>query len=286
MFNCWQILKKMNEIIQALTRLRDISVENQRLILNDLNSLLANCTQDLYDTNTKFTDAGLFEKLILQIINHNLSISNLSKGASINIRRTDVIYNDLTAIYSVARLQIETFVNLSYLFFIDIDISKELRICIYKIQGLNQQIHLTKHHSKTHKQVSKMRNELAKELRDLRRLDEFKLASKKQKKNYIKPKFARLIKPEEVYDLIKIGDLSKTHSLYSNHIHSEYISIRQLNSAFNNPNESFDSISTVLILCSRITCSVIRNLVTNYKLENESFSKKEGVLGQIIQILK
>lgn len=275
----------MKEFIQAFKQLNDTSVKNQRIILSDLNSLLADCTQDLYDTNTKFSDAGLFEKLIIQIINHNLSIYNLSKGANISIKKTNILYNDITAVYSIARLQIETYVNLSYLFFIDIGISQELRICIYKIQGLNQQILLTKHHPKTHPQISKMRNELAKELRKLRSLEEFKLASRKQKRNYIKPKYARLIKPVEVYDLMKIGDLSKTHSLYSNHIHSEYISIRQLNSAFKNQNESLEGFSTVLMICSRITSSIIKNLVTKYKLENESFAKKDKVIREMIKLL-
>lgn len=275
----------MKELIQAFEQLNDTSVKNQRIILYDLNSLLADCTQDLYDTKTKFPDAGLFEKLIIQIINHNLSISNLSKGANISIKKTNILYNDITAVYSIARLQIETYVNLSYLFFIDVGISQELRICTYKIQGLNQQILLTKHHSKTHPQVLKMRNELAKELRNLRSLEEFKLASRKQKRNYIKPKYARLIKPTEVYDLMKIGDLSKTHSLYSNHIHSEYISIRQLNSAFKNQNESLEGFSTVLMICSRITCSIIKSLVTKFKLENESFAKKDKVIGEMIKIL-
>jgi hypothetical protein len=73
-----------------------------------------------------------------------------------------------------------------------------------------------------------MRNELAQELRNLRKLEEYKKATFSIREKYINPKYTRLMKPEEVFQLIQIGKLSRTHSLYSNHIHFEYINIRQL----------------------------------------------------------
>ncbi len=263
-----------------------MSLDNQRKILLELNSLLGNCIQDLYDFKVGFDNAGLLEKLLIQIIKHNASLVNISKGFKINIRSVDLNMNDLTAIYTVGRLQIETFVNLSYLFFIDFDIPDNLKICVYKIQGLNQQISLANHHPKDLKQVKKMRDELAAELRTLRKIKEYKIASKKQKAKYTKPRYARLKKPEEIYSLIHLGDLSKTHSLYSNHIHSEYISIRQLNSSINNKNENSSSSSTVLFICSRITSLVIENLVSKYELENGSYSKKSKILAEVIEVLK
>ncbi|WP_242179473.1 hypothetical protein [Polaribacter marinus] len=271
--------------MKALLSLIDMSLENQRSILIELNSLLADCTQDLFDLGIKFENAGLLEKLLIQIIKHNLSIATLSKGSYIKIRENELMMDDLTAVYSIARLQIETFVNLSYLFFLEFEISQELRISIYKIQGLNQQISLTSKHSKKFEPVAKMRNELAEELKKLRNLSEFKLASKKEKTKYTKPRYARLKKPDEIYDMIKIGDLSKTHSLYSNHIHSEYISIRQLNSAIQNTEQISNSISTVIILCSRITSLVITNFTSKYEIENNSFSKKSDILGEKIDAL-
>lgn len=188
--------------------------------------------------------------------------------------------DDLTAVYTVARLQIETFVNLSYLFFLDFDISDALKVCVYKIQGLNQQIALTKKHPKDLAQVKKMRDELAEESR---KLEEYHRASKKEKLQFQNPRYARLKKPGEIYDLIKIGDLSRTHSLYSNHIHSEYISIRQLNSSIENENAS--SFSTVLFICSRMTSLVLHNLVTRYEIEKGFYSKKSDVLTEAIQVL-
>jgi hypothetical protein len=274
-----------NSRLKALLSLIDMSLENQRSILIELNSLLADCTQDLFDLGIKFENAGLLEKLLIQIIKHNLSIATLSKGSYIKIRENELMMDDLTAVYSIARLQIETFVNLSYLFFLEFEISQELRISIYKIQGLNQQISLTSKHSKKFEPVAKMRNELAEELKKLRNLSEFKLASKKEKTKYTKPRYARLKKPDEIYDMIKIGDLSKTHSLYSNHIHSEYISIRQLNSAIQNTEQISNSISTVIILCSRITSLVITNFTSKYEIENNSFSKKPDILGEKIEAL-
>lgn len=272
-----------NSKLQALLVLNDMSLDNQTNLLLELNSLLGNCTQDLFDFKLKFENAGLLEKLLIQIIKHNSSLINLSQGSAIQIRGQDLRMDDLTAVYTVARLQIETFVNLSYLFFLDFDISDTLKVCVYKIQGLNQQIALTQKHPKDLAQVKKMRTELAEELIKLRNLEEYQKASKKEKLQLRKPRYARLKKPGEIYDLIKIGYLSRTHSLYSNHIHSEYISIRQLKSSIESENAS--SFSTVLFICSRMTSLVLHNLVTKYKIENSSYSKKSDLLTEAIQVL-
>ena len=143
--------KHMNEqkdIILALLSLNDLSLVNQRKILEELNLLLAEYTQDLYEFKIKFENAGLFEKLLFQIIFHNSSLSNLTEGTSLNIRDKNIKVSDMTAIYSLARLQIETFVNLSYIFFLDSEYSNNLRAYVYKIQGLRKQIYLTIKHQK------------------------------------------------------------------------------------------------------------------------------------------
>lgn len=46
--------------IEALLLINDLSLSNQKAILSKLNSLLIECTQDLYDNRIKFEDAGLF----------------------------------------------------------------------------------------------------------------------------------------------------------------------------------------------------------------------------------
>lgn len=160
--------------IEALLLINDLSLSNQKAILSKLNSLLIECTQDLYDNRIKFEDAGLFEKLLFQIIFHNETILTLTSGKLIEIRDKQLKINDLTAVYSIARLQIETFINLSYIFFIDSEYSKEIRAYAYKIQGLRKQIDLAKKHPKDFEPIKKMRNELAEELRKIRKLDEFK----------------------------------------------------------------------------------------------------------------
>lgn len=278
-------MSEQNDKIKALLSINDTSLINQREILEELNTFLADCTQDLHEFEIKFENAGLFEKLLFQILYHNSSLSNLSKGSSIKVRDKKINVNDMTALYSLARLQIETFVNLCYIFFLDIDYSKNLRAYVYKIHGLRKQIFLTKKHLKDFEPVSKMRNELAQELRNIRKLDEFKNATFSVKEKFINPKYARLITPVEVFKLIQIGDLSRTHSLYSNHIHSEYISIRQLNSALKKGNESESSFSTVLSICSRITSLVIANLNSQYKLKEGSYSKAPTLLIKLVESL-
>lgn len=278
-------MSEKDQKLTALLSINNMSLIHQREILEELNSFLANCTQDLFEYAIKFENAGLFEKLLFQIVYHNSSLINLSKGSLIEVRNKSFKVNDMTAVYSLARLQIETFVNLSYIFFLDIDYSKNLRAYVYKIHGLRKQIFLTQKHSKDFKPVLKMRNELAEELKSIRKLEEYKNASLPLKEKFINPKYARLITPVEVYELIQIGNLSNTHSLYSNHIHSEYISIRQLNSALKNSNEGESSFSTVMLICSRITSLVIANINNQYKLKDGTFSKAPNKLINLVECL-
>lgn len=276
----------MNEqrtVIEALILINDLSLSNQKSILSELNSLLTECTQDLYDNGIRFEDAGLFEKLLFQIICHNESLLTLTNGNLIKFRQQQLKINDLTAVYSIARLQIETFINLSYIFFIDSEYSKEIRAYVFKIQGLRKQIELTQKHPKDFEPIKKMRNELAVELRKIRKLVEFRKVPFSFRKKFIYPSFARLIKLEDIYPLIKIGNLSRSHSLYSNHIHSEYISIRQLKSAVNDNSQYESSFSTVTLLCSRITSLVIINMVEQYELEKGSYSKAPLILKKVIE---
>lgn len=276
----------MNEqraVIEALLLVSDFSLSNQKAILSELNYFLIECTQDLYDDGIKFEDADLFEKLLFQIIFHNETLLTLTNGKLINVRDKQLKINDLTAVYSIARLQIETFINLSYIFFVDSEYSKEIRACVYKIQGLRKQIELTKKSPKEFEPIQKMRNELAEELRKIRKLDEFKKVPFSKRKTFIHPSHARLIKLDKIYPLIKIGNLSKDHSLYSNHIHSEYISIRQLKSAVNDNSQYESSFSTVTLLCSRITSLVITNMVEQYELKKSSYSKASLKLKKVIE---
>ncbi|GAA4242151.1 hypothetical protein [Winogradskyella damuponensis] len=271
--------------LKALLSINDASLLNQREILKDLNTLLADCTQDLHEFGIKFENAGLFEKLLFQILYHNSSLINLTKGSTIIVRDKNININDMTAVYSLARLQIETFVNLSYMFFLNIDYSKNLRAYVYKIHGLRKHIFLNQKYPKDFLPITKMRNELAQELRNIRKLEEFKTANFAKREKFINPKHARLITPNEVYELIQIGNLSRSHSLYSNHIHSEYISIRQLNSSLKKSKESVESFSNILLTCSRITSLVIVNMNSYYNFKEGSYSKASTLLIKIVESL-
>lgn len=270
-------------VIEALLLINDLSLFNQKSILSELNSLLTECTQDLHDNKIKFEDAELLEKLLFQVIFHNETLLTLTNGKLIKVRDKQMKINDLTAVYSIARLQIETFINLSYIFFVNSEYSKELKAYVFKIQGLRKQIELTKKHPKDFEPIQKMRNELAEELRKIRKLDEFNKVSFSKRKKFTNPTYARLIKLDEIYQSIKIGNISIIHSLYSNHIHSEYISIRQLKSAVNNNSQYESSFSTVTLLCSRITSLVITNIIEKYDLEKSSYSKAPLILKKIIE---
>ena len=265
----------------------DTSLINQREILEELNSFLAECTDDLHKFGIEFENSDLFEKLLIQILFHNSSLTNLSKGSEIEVRDESFKVNDISAAYSLTRLQIDTFVSLCYIFFLDIGYSKNLRAYVYKIHGLRKQICLTQKHPKDFEPVSKMRKELAQELKKIRKLEEFKNASFSVREKFINPKDDRLITLVEVYKSMQIGDLSRIrslYSLYSNHIHSGYISIRQLIPA-GNESEISCIFSEVLLKCSRMTSLVIANMNSQYELKEGSYSKAPSIMIKLVESL-
>ncbi|MEI6864938.1 MAG: hypothetical protein V5787_02645 [Flavicella sp.] len=71
--------------------------------------------------------------------------------------------------------------------------------------------------------------------------------------------------------------------MYSNHIYSEDISIRQLKSAVNDNSQYENSFSTVTLLCSRITSLVITNMVEKHELKKSSYSKAPLKLKKVIE---
>ncbi|WP_272149187.1 hypothetical protein [Tenacibaculum aiptasiae] len=249
------------------------SIDNQSLILNKLNELLGECIQDLFDNNYQCYECSIYEKLLIQMLYHNSTILNISNISFINIRDKKVGVSDLTALYSVARLQIETFINLSYLFFIDNTINSNFRINIYKIHGIKKQLKMNEKHSKYHPAIKKMRKELASELLKLRKSLSYIEADKKSKEKYINPKHARLLRPPYIYELMESGDISRLYSLYSNHIHSEYVSVRQLNSTFNNFEEFNKLASITIFLCSRLTSIILSSFNKKHSFEINSYSK-------------
>ncbi|MEO2052980.1 MAG: hypothetical protein ABGX00_14580 [Allomuricauda sp.] len=274
----------MNEELSALLLLRDMTENNQKKILADLNSFLIESTQDLYDFNVTFEDAGLLEKLLIQIIFHNSSLMNLTEGSKIPIRDKTLQIKDLTAVYSIARLQIDSFINLSYLFFMESEYPQNLRVYVYKIHGLRRQLLLNKKHPKRSNQILKIRRELAEEIRKLRTTRRYLDASFKEREKFVEPKYAKLLKSEEVLKVQEFYNLERLYSLYSNHIHGEYIGIRQLNSSLKEQNVFENNIASVLQTCCLITSSTIMNLVSKFGIENGYYSKAPSILKKIVEV--
>lgn len=274
----------MKTLFDVFKIMSDKSLESQLPILEMLNEVLGDLTQDLKEFNFKHEEAGLFEILLIQTILHNASIITLSKGSTIRVRSTSHELKDLTGVYSIARLQIETFYVISSLFFTKESDDTNLKAVVYKIHGLRKQLHLNNHHPKTFEPVHRIRKELAAELFKLRRIKEYQESLNKQK--FEKPQFAKLEKPESILRKVRVGNLISSHSLYSNHIHSEYIGIRQFNSTYKTKSQNMDdSISTVVEQCSRLTAAIICHVNRMARIEGGTISNLAKDKKLIIDIL-
>lgn len=259
----------MTPAIRALLKISDKTIINQQDILSSLNNILADYLQDLFDRKVEIAQGGLFEKLSFQIVLHNSSLLKLSESRILSIKEKKIEQFDISGIYTLCRLQFESFINLVYLYFIAHEIPNEIRISVYKIHGLRKQLSLTSHHEKSHPAIAKIRNEISTELQAMRNNRFFVKSKAKEKEKFVNPTYARLAKPLEVLRKINLSSMYDLYLLYSNHIHAEYIGMRQLNSAMNGSSSVKDSISTTLLMCSRLTAVTIQ-------LFNKRFALKES----------
>jgi hypothetical protein len=216
------------------------------------------------------------ESKLLRVAFANQSILNLTNGIKLKISAKEINTRDVFSIYSLSRMQIESFLMLFYLFFDNItDEEKDFRYELYKLHGLIKQSKF----KATKKESFEKRELVLAEIEDVKdkliKNDIFIFANEKEQRNYLKGSKAKIHSSEILFE--KIGfttlNIDGIWSLYSNHIHSEHIGDRQFNSMFKEKMSTDDETVSVTMINSVLTAKLCCFLIDSCKLAEDKFNR-------------
>lgn len=226
-------VKHLEELSEAF-KTKDIvtQLSDFKMMTNSLFKL----TQSLFDNNekTKYFHSELENKYFRYgIANH--SIVKLMSGNEFKLIDLEIKITDLFSIFSITRMQIESYALMFYLFYEDItENEKDFRYDIYKLHGLSKQC---KFKVKSEKNIEK-RDKILTEIEILKEkiseFETFKNSSEKEQKDFLKPGRAMLSFSKQLLKRsgLESSRIDEMWDLYSNYAHSEYISDRQFNSIY------------------------------------------------------
>jgi len=233
----------------------------------ELNKWFLEILQSLHESKSgvKFFQSELEGKYV-RFSFANQSLLELYKGSTYNIRKQESKAIDLHSIYSICRMQIESFIMIIYLFYDQItEDEKEYRYLIYKLHGLIKQSRFNvrfRQHLKMKADilnaVEKIRTELSKS-----KYDRFSHLVK----NPLKPRNAKYLTTKECFTMAKLekGRVNDYWGVLSNHLHSEHISDRQFNFYSENPKLFEDQITLSIEVCMILTSRLIMELSNEFK---------------------
>ncbi len=255
---------------QILIKKIDSDNVNIRIeLLTKLTSGLFRITQNLFDKKVqiKYNEADLESKIIrFGYTNH--TITNLLQGTNINLLGNYIKNIDLFSVYSIMRLQIESFIMIYYLVFDEISSEeKEYRYNIYKLHGLQKQYNVKVYTPEGIKLKEKINDDIQKIIASLKETVQYKEASKAEKEKILEPPFSKIIKPEILFNnsgisLFRIRDI---WNIYSNHAHAEHISDRQYNYFAEDVNRKTSAIISVINQCSVLTTKLITLIAKHFE---------------------
>lgn len=251
-----------------------------------LTNSLFTLTQSLFDNNVQIEHHHAeIENKYFRYGMANHSIIKLLKGNRFFIIKQQIEITDLFSVFSLTRMQIESFGIMYYLFFDKVEpIEKDFRYDLYKLHGLQKQNSFPVEFKKNIEKKKIIETEIAILIEKIKEYSKFKNSKEKEQKEYLKPKHSKSISTKDI--LIKSGidsnRINDMWNLYSNHAHGEHISDRQYNYIYKNKKSTLEESITVLSINTILT-STLCNLISN-EFEGVKKMYEELHLGDKVQI--
>lgn len=230
----------------------------------ELNHDLAEFIESIYENQDKSPYVLELKSKLHRLYNANTSLISLSKGQVSNFRGKKLQVFDLNSIYALSRQLIESFIVIYYLYLSPVSPKhRDLRIIVYKIDGLLRQLDLAQKVDKDpDKKIEAMHEELEAYRNQLKNHPEFTEAAARTQKSWMfKLKNSPLLQKRDV--ILKEAGLQNLiiqWKLFSNYAHSEYVSDRQYNGFFGNEQAQIEFLCTTLNFNCRITARIIQHL--------------------------
>jgi hypothetical protein len=278
----------MTERIQYLLEIHEAEetddLEKKLDHLNILTGSLFTLTQSLFDSKEKIQYFQReLENKYFRFGLVNQSLLNLLKGNKFTLIGHEVIITDLFSIFSLTRMQIESYTIMFYLFFEKIsDEEKNLRYDVYQLHGLKKQSMfktITEDGSEKRKNILR---DIEKIENSIKKNELFKIASEKEKTKFLNPNYAKLINTEKLIEKsgLKSSRFFDLWSLYSNYAHGEHISDRQHNYIYKENKSTLKESILIVTLNSILSaklCSLIADSFQGVKQKYEELSVREKV---------
>lgn len=214
------------------------------------------------------------ESKFIRIVLANKSILNSVEGVTFVVNQQERKIIDIFSIYSLTRMQIESFLMIYYLYFDEIDlIERVFRYDIYKLKGLKKQSTFPVNNKENRVKKEKIISEIEELELKIQDSEFYKKLTIKEKHDFLNSSFAKIIKPEILYKKSGLNNskIDLAWSLYSNHIHSEHIGDRQYNVIY----KSEDLINETAITVVTLNCIITAKLCLYLKNEFPDSVKKE-----------
>lgn len=253
--------------LELLSMMKNGSLKKFVEEFKELNIWFLEIFQSLHESKSgvKFYQSELEGKYI-RFGFANQSLIELCSGSNYQIRNKQFKTIDLHSIYSICRMQIESFIMIIYLFYDSISAEeKEFRYLVYKLHGLIKQGNFSVRFKK-HIQI---KNEILREIELLKdelskpKYDKFNNLVK----NPLRPRRAKYISTEDSFAMAKLdkGRVNEYWGVLSNHLHSEHISDRQFNFYQQNSKIFEDQIALSTEVCMILTSRLILELRKEFK---------------------
>jgi hypothetical protein len=248
--------------------------------LERLNSVLFRLSHSLFlaGVKPKYYQKEL-ESKVFRFGMANQSILNLAHGNKGQILDKETRTVDIFSIYSILRMQIESFTIIFYLMFDEVTEDElNLRYSVYKLHGLKKQSEFEPNSEYGTTKLKEIENEVEELIRNIEASQFFKSATPKEQKSLVSPRFAKFISTETVMnnagmDKIKLRDMWK---IYSNHLHSEHIGDRQFNTMHRIEKSVDAPLSTVLTLSCILTAKLSHLIVDNFEAAKTELENLSG----------
>jgi hypothetical protein len=261
--------------------------EAEAQILHDdyktLVDIFAFIIQSLKDSGKKTTDNQNYaEILAIKFIYHSLNLIRLFEKSLVQFNRLDIKLPicDVSSSYVMTRVNIENYLTFYYLFGVNLDNNtQELKWLQFKISGLNRRVNkwweaIIKRYKgnlpeKMQKQYMIDKDNLDKALKEIQLHPESKV--KRNKLDYFLDAKLKSWSSLLIDSNLKHELFLTSWELYSNHAHSEYISLIQVSDYLGKFSDAKDAQNTTLILNLMLTAIYIREFCSLFSCAEERY---------------
>lgn len=240
-----------------------------------LTDALFRLTQSLFDAKTQMPYHQLeLENKYFRFGIANHSIINLIKGNQFLLLKQKIDIRDVFSLFSLTRMQIETFIIMFYLFFNGEPSDLAFRYNIYKLHGLRRQSKFSVNSEYAKSKLTEINTEIDELVLQIKKSEQFIKSSSKEQKEYLNPRFAKLVKTDLIMEEsgLKERRFDEMWSLYSNHAHSEHISDRQFNAIYKKKKSTIDEASSTITLNSILTAKLCLHLKNNFGCAQDEYN--------------